>query len=102
MTNSIIFRFSRIGVSLVAAVAAVQSFAHSGSDNRAGRDADPTHIVEVKASTRAERTAITEMGFSLEEFRSDKVYIYGKEQDAARLNAAGFEAKAVLIKPEWR
>jgi carboxypeptidase T len=41
------------------------------------------------------------MGYSIDEFRSDKVYIYGHAEDAERLSQQGFKAAAHVFKPEW-
>lgn len=61
-----------------------------------------THIIEVSAKNREERSLVANLGYSLEEFRSDKVYIYGHLEDAARIeHDTGLKARAFETKPEW-
>jgi carboxypeptidase T len=61
----------------------------------------PTQVIEVKASTREQRSRLADLGFSLDEFRTGKVYIYGHDGDLQKIRAAGFEAQAYAMKPEW-
>jgi carboxypeptidase T len=83
---------------LVGLGAALSVFAMPSGTVRA---ANPTHVIEVPASNRIERSKIANLGFAIDEFRSDTVYIYGTEQDAKKLQAAGFQAKAHVFKEEW-
>ncbi len=64
-------------------------------------DSIPTHVIEVRVTTKAERNALTKLGYSLEDLRSDKAYIYAHEKDLARIRAAGFIAGASPMKEEW-
>jgi len=79
-----------------AAICVLSANSFSATDH-----AKPTHIIEVQASTREERTAIADLGFNLDELRSDKVFIYGKAKDAEYIKSKGFQAKAHVFKPEW-
>ncbi|MBS1984696.1 MAG: zinc carboxypeptidase [Bdellovibrionales bacterium] len=54
----------------------------------------PTHIIEVKASTSEQRTRIANLGYSPEDVRSDRVFVWGSEADAEVLRQAGFNAEA--------
>ncbi len=60
-----------------------------------------THVIEVKAKTAAERSRIVDLGFAIDELRSDAVYIFGKARDADTLRRAGFRATATPAKSEW-
>lgn len=62
----------------------------------------PTHFIEVRTSSHAVRTRLVEMGYALEEFRSDKVFFYGKEKDLARITSLGLMAKAYPLSEEWK
>lgn len=88
--------YAKVGFLLSIGGLALTSFASSANDS-----AKPTHIIEVEAKTREERTAIANQGFSIDELRSDKVYIYGHQEDADLLVSKGFKATAHVFKPEW-
>lgn len=64
------------------------------------KDAKPTHVIEVQATTREERTRILELGYAIDEVRSDKVFLLGSPQVAEDLEGQGFHAKAVAFPPK--
>lgn len=66
------------------------AFAHGTTEST-----DPTHIIEVKVSKREERTRLADLGYALEDLRSDRVFIWGQAQDAERIRKEGFETKTV-------
>jgi len=73
-----------------------------GTVANAHTDENVTHVIEVQAATREERSAIANLGYALEEFRTGKVYIYGQAQDAVRIQReTGLPAHAYTAKPEW-
>ncbi len=61
----------------------------------------PQLVIEVRAKNSKERTLLGNLGFALEEIRSDRVFVYGFESDLKRIQAAGFEASAQPLKSEW-
>ena len=62
---------------------------------------DVTHIFEIKSNSRDERQKLSDMGYALDEIRSDKVFVLGRQADIKILSNAGFEVKANKIKDEW-
>lgn len=88
----------RAVASTVVGFAGILSMSTMAADQSSSK---PTHIIEVKAATREERSALANLGYSLDELRSDKVYIYGHQNDEVALKATGFDAKAYAFKPEW-
>jgi carboxypeptidase T len=84
----------RRGLAAVAAIAALSAHAH-GEEN-------VTHVIEIPAKTVAERSAVAALGYAPEEFRSDKIFVYGHAEDAEIIRkGTGLAARAHEAKPEW-
>ncbi len=62
---------------------------------------EPTHYIEVRATDRATRTKISNMGYALDEIRSDAVYFPGTLEDLNKIRAAKLEAKGYPFRKEW-
>ncbi|NCN26614.1 zinc carboxypeptidase [bacterium] len=60
-----------------------------------------THIIEVGASTREQRSAVADLGYALEEIRSDKVFIYGNKKDVELLKKTGLQVSADEVQARW-
>jgi len=73
----------------------------SAHDNYRFSEETPTQVIEVKASTRDQRNALTKLGYSLEDMKSDKVFIYAHDADLKRIKAAGFKARAYPMRADW-
>lgn len=69
----------------------------SAGSVRADDEGVPDRIIEIKASTRQERTRLANLGYALEDIRSDKVFVWGHEEDAQRIRDAGFNATSVAL-----
>ena len=95
MKQSMFYSFKTLGLAVTAGLA-FSAVAHNDVT-----DDKPTHLIEVEAHNSAERSAIANLGFAPEEFRSDKVYIYGRAQDEATLRKAGFNTHSYEIQPQW-
>ena len=61
----------------------------------------PTAVIEVKVEGKAARTELANLGYALEDMRSDRVYIYAHAKDAERLKSLGWNVNAYAFKPEW-
>ncbi len=62
---------------------------------------EPSHYIEVKAADRKSRSAISNLGFAIDEIRSDAVYFPGDLQDLRKLREAGLKANAYPFRKEW-
>jgi hypothetical protein len=82
-------------LTLVLGVGAVHAETHVHSS-------EPTHFYEIRSDSRKERQRLADMGYALEEIRSDKVYIVGEAADLEKLKAAGFDVHGMRIKKEWK
>lgn len=66
--------------------------AHDSADSEI-----PDRIIEIKAANSSERSRLANLGFALEDIRSDRVFVWGHEADAAKIRAAGFEATSTEL-----
>ncbi len=73
----------------------LKGFAHTQVQSRS------THIIEVDAENKEQRSRLANLGYALEEFTSEKVYLYGNHSDLEKVRAAGFSAKAFPLQERW-
>ncbi|MBP7844107.1 MAG: zinc carboxypeptidase [Proteobacteria bacterium] len=73
----------------------LKGFAHTQVQSRS------THIIEVDAENKDQRSRLANLGYALEEFTSEKVYLYGNNADLKKVRAAGFNAKAFPLQERW-
>jgi carboxypeptidase T len=86
------------------ALAGSNAIAQSNFDTFLQADAErlePTHYIEVEAKNRATRTKVADLGYSIDEVRSDTVYFPGTMADVQKLRAEKLNAKAYPFRKEW-
>lgn len=78
----------KLRLALLSAILAATGAHASGNHDR---------IIEVRAHTAPERTRLGELGYALDEVRSDRLTIIGDDADLARIRAAGYEAESFAM-----
>ena len=63
---------------------------------------EATHVIEVKVTNREQRNMIANLGYALEDVRSDRVFIYAQPADAERLKGIGFEVTSYPLQQKWK
>lgn len=59
-------------------------------------------FISVEASTREERSRLANLGFAIDEMRSDRAFVHGTSADLTRIRAAGFNARMMEAPQAFR
>ncbi|NCN42094.1 zinc carboxypeptidase, partial [bacterium] len=90
--------------SALASLAVAFSIMHSGLTSAASHhhsEEAKTHYIEIKSNDKHLRTLVQDMGFAIDEIRSDKFFVAGTEADIKKLKAIGAPVTAQEIPERW-